>query len=430
MKEELSNNVLGDFQDLTVTSKDLPLSNPEQDNSIVMEAQDLTVTERVNPIDEDVSSIEEDAMNTSNPLPAEDGTPPSLSEEDIKRVVANMAMTYDAGPEDAIDITKGMILSTMALYPDVVEPMQLMRDVFSPQSFEYISQNVNMRSIEMIQQKHQDEVVKKAQASIKDELEKHNYAMKLIDKLPQGYKDFLQAEWKDEGRTFSDAVKELQIMSGVKADGWLGEGTLKALKSNFHFKGVPTAAKVSQGEDNVSMIDDMVVSFGHQEGSGDSLTSVKTGNLGVTEAIKKKYGVEKTDKEVAKLYLTDLNKEITKMNPNMPNNLRVTLLDTLYNTGAGALKWSSIKEFISNPSESTLQTAILTKIYSEGKSVKGIGKRRAEAYNKSNPSKRIASVEQKSNGDMIYRDSKGDLIFEAPTTKERHTKSTPGIIKI
>jgi len=188
--------------------------------------------------------------------------------------------------------------------------------------------------------------------------------------------------------------------------------------------------RAAKGASNNMMVEDMVKSFETQEGSGDTLTDTPTGDLGVTENIKKRYGEDKSDKEVATMYLTDLSNMIDNNNSNIPRNLKVALLDTVYNTGEGALGWSSIKEFMNNPTEGTLQTAILTKIYAGGKSVKGIGKRRAEAYNKSKPSRPIKSVEQKSNGDMVYKDAQGKIIFMAKSSKERHSQSRAGTINL
>ena len=182
------------------------------------------------------------------------------------------------------------------------------------------------------------------------------------------------------------------------------------------------------------MVDDILVEFEDSEGFGDKLTSIITGGYGMTknkrEEIEAKTGKSMSDKEAASYFLNDIATTISNKNPNITGPQVKALTSSVYNMGANSLNWSSIDYFIKYPTEENLQKALLTKIYSEGKSVKGIGKRRAEDYNKANPSKEIHSVEQHANGDMIYYSEDNKVIFKAKSNKPKHGKSRAGIIKI
>lgn len=187
-----------------------------------------------------------------------------------------------------------------------------------------------------------------------------------------------------------------------------------------------------EGE-SMNIVDELLNNFITQEGYGDTATNVKTGALGMTAdkkaELSKKYSKNFTDEEAARVFLTEIDNKVVGMNPNLNNEQRKTIVSTVYNLGIGALGWSSFKEYVANPSEENLQKALFNTATIGGLSSKGLANRRAEDYNKSNPSELIKEVKQYPSGDVDYIGTSGNVIYRYKA-KGIHGSSKPGSISI
>ncbi|MGL4970490.1 MAG: hypothetical protein ACRC45_02545, partial [Cetobacterium sp.] len=195
---------------------------------------------------------------------------------------------------------------------------------------------------------------------------------------------------------------------------------------------IPTGqTRVNTKEETINSI---MRDFGVQEGTGDDVTSVQTGDLGMTAerkaVLSKKAGRKLTDVEAAHMYINEIYDKVTKTQPNISENVKKTLVSTLYNLGDGAMKWNDYKRYVKTPTDENLQTLLFNTATSDYLTVKGLAKRRAEDYNKSNPKVQIDSVEQKPNGDLYYFDEKGNTVYFAKAKRGKHPKSEAGKIAV
>ena len=193
---------------------------------------------------------------------------------------------------------------------------------------------------------------------------------------------------------------------------------------NMNWKETKKASKESP-------VDVVYKSLAKSEGSGDKVTGIKTGNLGVTkwarQAVNAKDGT--TDEEVAKLYLGALNKmwESKEGYSDAPIELQAALLDSAYNMGASIMKHKSVVEGLSSKDYSKIGKYILSTSNVGGKSMKGLALRRAEMYNRFSETK-VASVEQGDDGTLRYNDKDGNEVFSYKPKGGRHDKSSPGTL--
>lgn len=165
-----------------------------------------------------------------------DVSDPALFIDGVETLMASISREYGAVGTAALNLTGELIASAAIMYPNIASPVQLLTNIFTPKSFEYSSQNINMGSIEMVEQVHQDNVVKKAQYNMKDELNKFTYANKIMDKVPTHWQKYLETEHIEHGKSYSDSIKEVQKAVGVAEDGWLGANTLRAFIDKPTFK--------------------------------------------------------------------------------------------------------------------------------------------------------------------------------------------------
>ena len=182
------------------------------------------------------------------------------------------------------------------------------------------------------------------------------------------------------------------------------------------------------------------------EGEGDKTgADDSTGFMGVTDMARsevgrlEEYKRAKTNKErrmideqVAEEFYAKLQKMMPDHWRNIPNEYKPTFLDAAYNLGTSIFKYKNLNSALKRgdyleAARQTLDTANI-----DGKTSKGIAKRRAEQYNKiasKLKSPTIKQVEQKPSGEIIYRGDENDILRYG---EERgiHPKSKPEIIQI
>jgi len=163
---------------------------------------------------------------------------------------------------------------------------------------------------------------------------------------------------------------------------------------------------------------------------GDTTGAAETGKIGVTQMARDAVGNPNIDdREIAKLYLIDIGAKLQGLEgyAEAPDGVQVALLDTMYNTGDQLLGWKGMAEGLKGGDYEKAMKNILDTAQVEGKSMKGLAKRRAKAYNIAFPSS-ISSVLQQLDGTIKYNNKAGDTLFEYRVP--RHEKSEAGVITL
>lgn len=169
------------------------------------------------------------------------------------------------------------------------------------------------------------------------------------------------------------------------------------------------------------------------EGSGDNVTDIPTGNLGVTSVARESVGApdDMPDEEVAREYLALLNRQwgMRKGFNEAPPELQAALLDASYNMGEQVLNNSyfpNLNKALMEGKYEEVSKQLLDTANVEGQSVKGLAKRRALSYNLANPDNPISEVEQLKDGTVIYRDMEGGELFSYRPDGGKHEASEAG----
>ena len=146
--------------------------------------------------------------------------------------------------------------------------------------------------------------------------------------------------------------------------------------------------------------------------------------------LSKREGRELTDEEAVDIYLGDIQtKAETKEGwENLDEGTQVALIDLAYNGGLGIFEWDAVEEGIKSGSKEDIGAGFLKATTTQGKTSKGLAKRRANQYNKLKPDAPITRVVLKTDGTIVYYDAEGDVVAGvAPKSgREIHSTSTPG----
>ena len=184
---------------------------------------------------------------------------------------------------------------------------------------------------------------------------------------------------------------------------------------------------------------DVFGSLRGSEGTGSNITGdVDTGDLGVTAAARAAVGGKGlSDKRIAMKYLKKLNNTFTEKFDgyrNAPDGVRNMILDGAYNLGAGVKNFKGLKQAMKDAKESgdwaSVGKHMLDTANAGGKSMRGLAKRRALAYNRIEGVKPIASVESGKDGKITYLDAEGGEVFAYTPRGGRHTDSGVGTINV
>lgn len=190
-------------------------------------------------------------------------------------------------------------------------------------------------------------------------------------------------------------------------------------------------------ENKTDVVNNVYESLERKEGtSGDTTGAAKTYDIGVTQSaidtVKDKYGYSGKDyKKVAKLFLKNQYEEISTL-PNFesaPLSVQEELLDLAYNSGTAMKGWKGLNKAMEEGDWVEVMKETLDTANSGGKSLKGLAKRRAEAYNRI-AEVPIKSIEQLSDGTLIYNDEDGNEIFKYKAKNGRHSKSSTGVLSL
>lgn len=169
-----------------------------------------------------------------------------------------------------------------------------------------------------------------------------------------------------------------------------------------------------------------------REGVGDDVTNVITGELGVTQAARDAVGAtpDTPGRVVALMYLKLLESrwEGVEGYKDSSPELKEALLDSSYNLGEGIFNYPRLRRAVMEGNEVWAVYELLDTAQVEGKSLKGLAKRRAEMYNKV-AEVDIDRVEQEVDGTIVYWSS-DETVLRFKPKGGRHEKSSVGSIPV
>lgn len=240
---------------------------------------------------------------------------------------------------------------------------------------------------------------------------------------------------KEQKEQFGLPEESYMLLKGKTHETWdkavQGEADrgFRVKKFGDRYYSVPAEIN-TEGKDveiNKSIVDQAYDKLLSTEGAeGDKASDVATGKRGLTTKlfnnIKKKYKNEKmTEEEASKIYLQESYDAFSQVDgfKKLTQNEQIAILDNAYNLGYENML--GYKNFMAALKDGTDKEAIFKNLLdtakSKGKSVKGIAKRRAEAYNIGNPDSPITKVEQTDSGIIYYKGDKEYFRFDAPRSE-------------
>ena len=185
----------------------------------------------------------------------------------------------------------------------------------------------------------------------------------------------------------------------------------------------------------------MFASLASNEGSGDNVTSVPTAHFGVTEAAADAVGEtfeenmsEEKEQRIATAYANYLEGNFRQRSAswdNLDSATKEAALDAAYNLGESVFGYKGFMGALDTataPDDILIHT--LDTAQTEGKASKGIAIRRAEGYNKAATGAKIAYVEAKQDGTIIYTDASGNVIFKFKSKGGLHNTSIPEKVRV
>lgn len=190
------------------------------------------------------------------------------------------------------------------------------------------------------------------------------------------------------------------------------------------------------GDEEMSVVDKVFSGYTLKEGSGDNVTNIRTGNLGVTDSARKAMNMtdmdEYSDEEVSHAYTTKLYKDWQKKAGfnDAPANVQEALLDTAYNVGPRVMRYKGLNKALAAGDYEGVGRNLLDTASVEGKASRGLARRRAESYNAIVPDKQITHIDQKEDGTLRYLDSEGNEVFSYRPKGGRHKTSAVGILEV
>ena len=312
----------------------------------------------------------------------------------VEDVVAMVADKYKVEPGEALQKTEELTQGVVFNYPEMGDkPIQFLRDVLMPHDLGTSSSNIPLE--DRAQKEHVDKKQTEAKGNILSSIES------FFGEVYQDTKDYTKDLYGDIKYSWNSFDKEDTI--DARAD----------------------------------TINNLFTEFRVSEGVGDNVTDVPTGSFGMTTPTKNKImnelgATSMSDEEASRYLIGKLYDTTYSLNPNMSSNAITGVVDAAYNLGEGYLGWTSVKPILENPNSTDLEVAetYLKRATVAGKSSRGIAKRRAISYNKTDPEVPIDKVQQGEGGVIKYLDKKGNVIYTFTAINGRHPTSAVKTTKV
>lgn len=234
-----------------------------------------------------------------------------------------------------------------------------------------------------------------------------------------------EAKAKQLGQSFLDMFDPVKM------------GVIKQANASESDFSIPTERPVVPGTPVSNVVNNIL----GVEGVGDDVTDVPTGIAGVTPAAMKAIGMPNVDPtalsqeealSVAQAYTQQLEDKFNdglKGYSTLSPEAQEGILDTAYNLGPGISRYPSFKKAVSKGDEQEALKQLLDTANADGKTLRGIAKRRAHNYNKV-ADVPIATVEQLEDGTLRYLDTDDNVIFSYKAKGGRHEDSGVGRISV
>jgi len=176
-----------------------------------------------------------------------------------------------------------------------------------------------------------------------------------------------------------------------------------------------------------------------REGSGDEVTDVPTAHFGVTKAAADAVGEpfsetmsEGMSRLIGTKYSSKLERDFAaKVGKwdSLPLEVREGAVDAAYNMGPQVLNFKGFISALESGSVGEAGKQLLDTASIEGKSSRGLAKRRAQLFNEMVGEQRITKVEQQEDGTLIYWEGDRELFSYKPKGG-RHKTSGVGTITV
>lgn len=169
-----------------------------------------------------------------------------------------------------------------------------------------------------------------------------------------------------------------------------------------------------------------------REGSGDTVTDIPTGDLGVTQTAREAVGASSNapDRHVSRAYLNLLD-GFWRRQPGYneaPTKVKAALLDTTYNLGTQIFSFEGVLSALERGDYFEVGLQLLDTANVEGKSMMGLAKRRAQAFNLISDEK-IILIRQDEDGKITYGNFER-VLFSYTPRGGRHELSRTGFMLI
>lgn len=169
-----------------------------------------------------------------------------------------------------------------------------------------------------------------------------------------------------------------------------------------------------------------------KEGEGDKVTTVPTGNVGVTRGAVRAVGGsgDMGDMDVAVHYLNVLHERWGRVEgySEAPIEVKEALLDLSYNLGEGVFSYQGLRSALRARDYLEVMRQTLDTANVDGKSVKGLAIRRVDGYNKVAKDD-IFWIKQQEDGTMLYA-TFDSLVMKYTPRGGKHEKSVAGTVVV
>lgn len=174
-----------------------------------------------------------------------------------------------------------------------------------------------------------------------------------------------------------------------------------------------------------------------REGSGDTATDVPTAHFGVTQAAADAVGEpfsETMSEEISQLigtkYVAKLEQDFASKVEgweSLPVEVKEGALDAAYNMGPQVFKFKGFMSALGKGDAEEAARQLLDTASIDGKSSKGLAKRRAELYNNMVGEGTIDRVEQMEDGTLAYWKGDSEVFSYRPEGGKHETSSVGSI---
>jgi len=231
----------------------------------------------------------------------------------------------------------------------------------------------------------------------------------------------------DDTAAATDATDEFQKKLAADAETEILQGEPEFEDTDPAPGSVAVKIPLAPAEQAIDMVQSQLIA---NEGTGDTLTGIPTGEGGITEVRKKeierKKGRALTDEQARNEAVREDSAALTDGMPGFSTlraNVQAALVDMSYTVGVNnVLSFPNLRKAVSSGNVGAILRETLDTAVVDGKSVKGLALRRARMFNQASRDFRITEVEQLRDGTINYL-SGTEVLFTFKQPKHSQSKA-------